>query len=366
MQFGDRLRLARTRAGLTMAALADKLEPKVTAQAVNKYEKGEMMPSSSVLLSLAQALNLSLDFLMTSQVSELQGVEFRKSAGVKEKEKALVEEEVIDFVERYLAVESVLGLADEATALDGVNAVEIDDIEDAEDVAKDIRLKWSLGDDPIPSMTSLLEERNIRVFDIDGVDGFYGMTCRVVRPANKPPIPVIVRRHANVERDRFTLGHEIAHAFIGGCKNGKFEKAIDRCAAALLVPADHLRGELGSNRKALSYAELVHLKHLYAVSMWALLMRLTDLKIISDANMRNMYRIPTTRAWLKSEPQPLEEDGNIAELETPRRFESLVYRALAEGLIRPNRAAQLLRKPVGDVEAAVRGPSLGEDTTRHP
>jgi transcriptional regulator with XRE-family HTH domain len=39
-----------------------------------------MYPSSGVLLALAKALGVSLDFLMSDQVVALSGVEFRKSA----------------------------------------------------------------------------------------------------------------------------------------------------------------------------------------------------------------------------------------------------------------------------------------------
>ena len=53
--FGRRLRLARKRAGLSLRALAGRMEPKVTAQAISKYETGKMMPSSAVLVGLAQS-----------------------------------------------------------------------------------------------------------------------------------------------------------------------------------------------------------------------------------------------------------------------------------------------------------------------
>ena len=81
-------------------------------------------------------------------------------------------------------------------------------------------------------MTALLEEQNVRVLQIEGPDGFFGLTCRVRRLGNKPSIPVVVRRHVNVERDRFTLAHELAHAVIKDTLTGKTEKAMDRFAAA--------------------------------------------------------------------------------------------------------------------------------------
>lgn len=355
MAFGDRLRLARARAGLSLAGLAGRLDDKVTPQAINKYEKGEMMPSSSVLMALASSLEVSLDFLMSNQVVALDGVEFRKRASVTEREKAAVEAEVVDHVERYLAAEAILNLPEEPSALDRIKPVIVDCPSDAEDHAIKLRKEWNLGGDPIPSMTALLEEKGVRVIEIKAAEQFFGLTCRVRRPNNLPSIPVIVRRHVNVERNRFTLAHELAHAVIEESRDGKSEKAMDRFAAAFLVPAEHLRNEIGSDRSSLGYAELVRLKHMYGVSMWALLMRLKDVGIISDAKLKNLYRTPA-RAWLKDEPEALSPEGEIAQLEKPKRFEAHVHRALAEGLVSAEKAAALLRKPVHDVEVAVKGP----------
>ncbi len=355
MAFGDRLRLARGRAGLSLAALSAKLEQRVTPQALNKYERGEMMPSSSVLMALSSALSVSLDFLMNSQVVALEGVEFRKKSSTTERDRAHVEAEVIDHVERYLAIEEVLQLEDKLSALDTLEQVEIDDLDEAEIQANLLRKNWNLGNDPIPSVTALLEEKNVRVLEIEGPDGFFGLTCRVRRPKNKPPVTVVVRRHVNVERDRFTLAHEIAHVVISGCKNAKVEKAMDRFAAAFLIPADHLRNEIGETRTSVAYQELVRLKHIYGVSIMALMYRLKDIGIISEESLKAIFRTPA-RAWLKDEPHGLDPKGEIAAMERPQRFESYVYRALAEGLISPFKGATLLRKPVEDVEFAVRGP----------
>ena len=69
--FGQRLRLARKKAGLSMQGLADRTSPRITAQAISKYEADKMNPSSSVLVGLSKALGVSLDFLMGGQVEEL-------------------------------------------------------------------------------------------------------------------------------------------------------------------------------------------------------------------------------------------------------------------------------------------------------
>ena len=204
-------------------------------------------------------------------------------------------------------------------------------------------------------MTALLEDRNVRVIEIDLPDTFSGVTCRVKRGDDRRDVPVVVFKPINVERNRFTLAHELAHAVIKDATKIKVEKAMDRFAGAFLVPAQHLKNELGAERRSLAYQELVRLKHLYGVSMMALLHRLKDVGIISEASLKNLFRTPA-RTWLKDEPAPLKSDGEIAKLEKPQRFESYVYRALAEGLIPANRAANLLKKSLVDVERAVKGP----------
>ena len=101
--FGERLKLARKRAGLSLQALSERVSPPVSAQAISKYEGGKMMPSSSVLLGLGKALDVSLDFLMSGQVAELSGVEFRKHSGTSAKDRAHAEALVIEKLESHVS-----------------------------------------------------------------------------------------------------------------------------------------------------------------------------------------------------------------------------------------------------------------------
>ena len=78
--FGERLKLARKRSGLSLRALSGAIGSRVSAQAIGKYERGEMMPGSDVLDLLAKALGVSPQYLMSQQVLELYDMEFRKLA----------------------------------------------------------------------------------------------------------------------------------------------------------------------------------------------------------------------------------------------------------------------------------------------
>src|SRR5574337_633542 len=97
--FGDRLKLARRKAGYSLRGLQDALERKVTAQALGKYERNEMMPSSDVLSVLAKALGVSLEYLLSEQVEKLEAVEFRKLANTTASARASVEAKVIDHLQ---------------------------------------------------------------------------------------------------------------------------------------------------------------------------------------------------------------------------------------------------------------------------
>ena len=78
--FGERLKSARKMAGLSLAALAEKTENMVTRQAINKYEKGLMNPSSEVLLALSHALEIKPDYFFKKPDISLSSMEFRKKA----------------------------------------------------------------------------------------------------------------------------------------------------------------------------------------------------------------------------------------------------------------------------------------------
>jgi Zn-dependent peptidase ImmA (M78 family)/transcriptional regulator with XRE-family HTH domain len=359
--FGDRLRLARKRAGLSLRGLADRLDGRVTAQALSKYEAGQMHPSSSVLMALGKELDVSLDFLMSSQVEELAGVEFRAHSGTSAAERARAEAAVIDQVERFFSIDDILGLDSEGNDLPEPRE-NVGSLEEVEELAIRLRDDWNLGNDPIPSMVGLLEDKGVKVIGVDIPSKVSGLTGLVKRSGERPDVSVIVvSRGHNIERRRFTLAHELAHCLIKSTADGlKHEKAMDRFAAAFLIPAEHLRAEVEGARDTIPpYRELVRLKHSYGVAAAAMIMRLRDIGVLSDATVAYVFQT-YGRTWRTAEPEPIDGKGLFAHAELPMRFERLVYWALADRLISSSRAAELLQQTVSDVELAVRGPAVGD------
>jgi transcriptional regulator with XRE-family HTH domain len=357
--FGDRLRLARKKAGLSLQALAERVSPPVSAQAISKYESGKMMPSSSVLVGLGKALGVSLDFLMSSQVAELSAVEFRKHSRTSAKDRAHAEALVIEKLEDYLAVEDIVGPDSLVDPFADIRCDAVASYEEIEQKARDLRQRWQLGNDPIPSITGLLEDKGIKVIEADLPERFDGLACAVKRTGKKPETDaVVISSRTNIERRRFTLAHEVAHRVIKSVADPaaiKLEKAMHRFAAAFLAPADHLLQEVGANRHGITYHEIIRLKRFYGMSAAAMLIRLRDIDLLPEAAVEYAFRT-YARAWRTQEPDPIEDGEGLGAFEKPLRFERLVYRALAEEMISPVRAAQFLKVPLAIIEDEMRGP----------
>ena len=355
--FGDRLKLARKKAGHSLRGLSDALSSHVTAQALGKYERGEMMPSSGVLTRLTKVLGVSLEYLMSEQVEELEDVKFRKLSRTSAGERARVSAEVIDRLQRYLTVEEILGLDSGVWRPPRFGNRFLGQENDGEILAEDMRDKWQLGIDPIPNMTSLLEDRGVKVLVIELPGRVSGLTCLVRRQRQKEKVPVIiVNQKVTLERRRFTLAHELAHQLIDESSPVHLEKASDVFAGAFLVPQYHLVREIGKARTAFGYQELIQLKRMYRVSAATLLVRFRQVGVINESTLAYAFQT-FAHGWRSSEPEPLEERDEEGRHELPRRFERLCYWALAEGLISPVKASELLQQPLDKIDQGLKGPA---------
>lgn len=353
----DRIRLARRKAGFSLRDLSAAMEGRVTAQAIGKYERGESTPSSGVLLGLAKALDVSLGYLLDTQGIALSGVEFRTKANTTARDRAEVETEVLEWVERYLQIEQVLELDSAEWQCPLPCPRRLKSIVEAEELANEVRKEWELGLDPIPNMTELLEEKGLKVLTVPLPARVSGFTCLVQRADGEPLPVIVVSNQFSLERRRLTLAHELAHRLIyTDCLSDKDEeKAANVFAGAFLMPRAHLLKEVGKTRHAIGYKELIDLKRLYRVSGAALLVRLRQVDVISDAMLTYAFQ-SIARTWRTQEPVELEPSRERGQRERARRFERLCYRALAEGLISLTKASELLRQPISTVEADLKGP----------
>jgi len=338
MSVGARIKIARLAAGMSTKTLADLVQ--VTKQAISKYERDLDMPSSAVLLRLARALGVSVDYFFRPQSVDVALTAYRRDSSLPARVGRRILEQARDLLERYLEVENILSTGETPGFQfpDGF-PYELHRSEDAEDAAQKLRKAWDLGVDPIENLTDVLEDHGLRVVMVDRHKDFDG--CTLEANGN---IPVIaVAKGLPGDRQRFTIAHELGHIMLRMSSNSKGldeEGTINRFAAAFLVPCERARYELGEKRRNLSPDELFLLKHKYGLSMKAWVHRADELGIISHYQKRKLFQLFKQHGWNTQEP------GEQIPSEKPKRMKLLVERALAEGLISQSKAAELIGEPV--------------------
>jgi Zn-dependent peptidase ImmA (M78 family)/DNA-binding XRE family transcriptional regulator len=333
--FGDRLKLARASAGLSLRELADQIGNLVTAQALGKYERDEMLPSSAVLIALAETLNVPESYLLSTGELELENVEFRKLKGAGAREQATLKAQVLRHTEKYLEIEDVLAAESTDWKLPANFPYRVSSVEQAELVAESLRQAWQLGQDPIPKLAEYLEERGIKVLPLDLAESISGMTAKVQRRSGRPVPVIVINANHPGERQRFTLAHELGHLVIEAIDGVDIEQVCNRFAGAFLVAASMLCAEVGPKRHAISPGELRRLKQVFLVSVQCLIYRLKDLEIITRRLYSQLFALMGKLGWRKREPDPLPK-------EETQRFERLCFRALVEDLVSESKAAELL------------------------
>ncbi len=340
MSIGERIKSARIMAQMSQRDLANAAE--VSPMAISKYERGMDIPGSAVLIRLAKALGIKIEYFFRPTTVTLSPPPTRWRELLPYEQTTSILEQVQEWLERYLDVESLLG-KESTPKLPSERHVETWD--DVEDAALDLRKQWHSGLDPIEGLVETCEDHGIKVGLIDGHISFDALTLWT-----NNHIPVIVlRRDMPGDRQRFCLARELGHLILDTAVHIDPEKAAHRFAGALLAPQSTVEFELGSKRQAISLYELHLLKHKYGLSMQAWIERARDLRILSEKDATQLLKLFHQRNW------HLEEPGDALPPEEPQRFTRLVMHAFCEGIISQARAAELLGVPLsqfigGEVE----------------
>ncbi len=337
MAVGERLKRARKMAGMSQQELGEVVG--VSRMSISKYERNEMDPSSKVLIALARALDVKVEYLLRPVSVQLSAPAFRKRTRLPKKREDAIVEHVRDWMDRYLAIEDLLGerLSFSLPDIDR----RISSVAEAERVAMGLRHAWDLGYDAIGNLTEILEHRGIKVGIVDGHNDFDALTLWA---GNDIPV-IVVKEGIPGDRQRLNLAHELGHLLLempDEWDHKQEEAAAYRFAGALLMPAEDANRVFGGQRAKVDLNELYLFKHAYGMSMQAIVRRAKDLGLISDNLYEQVCRKFGRQGWRKVEP------GAQVAPERPTRMKRLILRALAEEIITRSRAAELQKRPLVD------------------
>ncbi len=351
---GNRLKLARSAAGLSLRELSGRMEGLVTPQAIGKYERNESIPSSGVLIALADALYVSVYYLTGDSGMSLESVAFRSDKKLMKREGDRVWTTVMHLLERYLQIEDILGL--QSVRWEKPRPVPypvVNDVWEVDRAASSLRQDWGLGINPIPDMTEIMEDRGVKVLFCPLSNDLSGLTARVRRDDMYDINVIVVNKEHTRDRQRFTIAHEIGHMVLDIGLRVDTESAVNRFAGAFLMPEEVLWAKIGKHRSDIDWKELLLLKLVYGISLQAITYRCKDLGIINPALMGRLFDVFQERGW-RSPPymEPLDVFGKQF-----GRFERLCLRALSEGAISESKASEFLEIPVHDLDCWIENPT---------
>ncbi|MBK7267550.1 MAG: ImmA/IrrE family metallo-endopeptidase [Ignavibacteriales bacterium] len=141
---------------------------------------------------------------------------------------------------------------------------------------------------------------------------------------------VFCQKNAPGDRQRFSMAHELGHLFLDVQGELKAEKG-QTDLQVLLLPRELMVNRLGAKRNLITYKELKKFKDDTGVSIQAIIYRMKDLEIISEAHYKEWFQY-LTYAGLRI------KEENELKSESSNRLEKFAIRALTEGFIDPKTA----------------------------
>ncbi len=344
---GNRIRQARVAGGMTQQEVVEALAAEgvpLTKGGLSKYERGGSAPKPTVIRALGRVLGVDASYFLDQPRVEVRWLAFRKASQLGKTRQERVKVLAESHLEAFMTIRHALEPSSGEMAAPPRTTVRVP--EDAERAAESVRAYWNLGDQPIESVTSAIEDGGGVVIESGGEDDLFdGLSGW----ANETVPVVVVSSAVSDDRRRFSLAHELGHLFVdtADVDNKTTEKLAHRFAAAFLVPAATARRELGTKRRHLDFRELAMLKQKHGLSMQAWILRAVDLGIIEQQHGRTLFAKMSTHGWRRVEP--VEFKGQ----ERPRKMRQLTVRALAEGLVTQTQAERLcpgVTRDIDDVE----------------
>jgi Zn-dependent peptidase ImmA (M78 family)/DNA-binding XRE family transcriptional regulator len=339
---GIRLQQARKAAGFSLRALADLMH--VSHAAIKKYEDGAVYPTSEMLIQLAKALHVRVDFFFRPVKVSLGDVKFRKRKELSPKVEQAIRFKTIDQIERRLELENLYPTPPVATfELPQDLPQHVHCFEEIEAVAEKLRDHWKLGLAPIHDLIDALEIHGIRVFIVDTHEKHFDGLSTVI---NDHPM-IVISSNWPGDRQRFNLSHELAHYVFRNKLSSQLdeEQACNRFAGAFLFPRDAVLQIVGTKRRAIEWQELLLLKEQFLLSMGAICHRLKDLMIIEETYYEKLMMRFRQKGWNRKEP------GMQIPHEKAHTFNQLLFHALSEEYIGESKAAELLSCSLAQLKA---------------
>ena len=329
---GNNLKRIRLLKNLSLKEAGSLLD--MTATAISKYEKGEILPDSKKIIEFANAYDVkSIELLKVYNAPQMKFTSFRKKKRLTGQNLKLLEDLIQDEVAKYLEILEMNNFDINNIKLKEYPCTILEDAEKAADIFRNY-IKIS-NKQPISDLISILENLGIIIIQIKNPDNRFNDFDGLSEIVNNIPVIVILDNIKDGARQRFTIAHELGHLVLNiknTCLNE--EKLCNRFASALLMPKEAVINEFGYSRSNINFFELIAFKNEFKVSYTAIIYRLKDLNIISEYLYKKISIFLSQRIG-KNDPKPIFPEKSY-------QFKKIVYKLEADEIISINKACELL------------------------
>lgn len=275
---GENLKLYRIRANLSMSEAGNIL--KMSAPAILKYERNQIIASLERLEDFAKAYSVTLEEILNIEENiNLKFTNFKCREKTSEIKKMKIKDLITSKVDAYF---HLLKLSD-LTLQNKFGVHMVSTLDEAESLATKLRIFFTIPiKDPISNLVYILENNSIMIITIpknnftEDFIGFYEIVNN---------IPVIVVPEAeNSYEQRFSIAKYLGELLI--INDYKKDALTTQFALALLIPKTALLEEFDEKRIKIDFREIEIFSNNYRVSYKNIVKRLKDLKIITPSNAK--------------------------------------------------------------------------------
>ena len=336
------LRRLRGSRGITQGGLAKKA--KLSRIAYSNVENGKANPRVNNLQQIADALGVGIQDLVTP-VPTVHFLRFRCKKLPTGHERNIRDQIVADvafWLRDYSGLEEKLSKQRPVMFKD-VKAN--NPREYAFKVRDALHLK---NDEPINDICGLVEHAGVKIKLVKSdLEGFFGLSA--FDQSGSPAIVVNIREGISVERQIFTVAHELGHIVMHRSSFNsdntrepeREEKEADQFAGYFLMPQEAFEKSWQENKGLHWLQSILHIKRFYKISYQTVIYRLVEQGVDRKIweSFRNEYHKQYGKSLKdrKEEPRPLDPLDFLED-----RLSALTQEALGKGLISVGRAAEIL------------------------
>lgn len=346
------LKKARLARGLSMSQLAK--ETGLSRQSISKYEMGTTNPRGDSILKIANTLKFPVNFFGKNNKEIPMGAVFFRSQAASTKKLRDMQKIRLDF-----AAQSISYISNYITMPKLIipNPIDLNikniTSEMINNLAKQVRVIWNLGNGPINNLINIMESNGILITEtsmhsekLDAVSTW----------VNSRPIIALTDNDESASRRRFNLAHELGHILlhfgienIFELDNTKYKKILEsqanQFASDLLLPDESYSDYLISTD--MSFFKKAKLY--WNVSISALIYRAYSLHLLNDNQYLYLQKQISKNKWRKHEPY----DDKIKK-EHPEIFYKSLKMLIDANIVSKRKISNDLGLPLEDLESMFR------------